>query len=221
LDEPLYHVLLEGGKVGPYDRRTIVGMRIKKTLTSEHVLVASDGTRFTVADLVKLRPRDGTFQPNRSGSYSLVKATYSASLLDVLGPGVRIPRFRGEVEARVQGDVLRIAGRFRQGLFWKLDRVKLPLKDMVHARVRGSTVDLWLRQDGTTSLQQVTLELFTPESAGEFVEWLPHATPLPHGHEPAAAGADYAGHNPALVWAVIAATALALAVVAVLLIVRR
>lgn len=33
VDEPIsiYHVLLEGRTVGPYDRRTIVGMRIKKT----------------------------------------------------------------------------------------------------------------------------------------------------------------------------------------------
>jgi len=35
VDQTIYHVLLEGRKVGPYDRRTIVGMRIKKTLTSD------------------------------------------------------------------------------------------------------------------------------------------------------------------------------------------
>lgn len=221
LEEPVYHVLLEGSKVGPYDRRTIVGMRIKKTLTSDHVLIASDGTQLTVADLVKIRPRDNTFQPNRSGSFSLVQATYSASVLDVIG-GLPIPRFKGEVEARVQTDVLRIAGRFRHGLFWREDRVKLPLKDMVHARVRGSIVDLWLRQDGTTELQQVTLELFTPEAAGEFVDWLPHATPLPHTQEAAEAPARRgSGHSPAVVWTVIAGTALALAAVALLLVMRR
>jgi hypothetical protein len=221
LDEPVYHVLLEGSKVGPYNRRTIVGMRIRGTLTSDHGLIASDGTQLTVADLVKLRPRDNTFQPNRSGSYSLVQATYSASLVGVNGPGAAIPRFRGEIEARVQSDVLRIAGRFRHGLFWKEDRVKLPLKDMVHARVRGNLVDVWLRRDGTTDLLQITLELFTPQTAGEFVDWLPHATPLPHGHEAAPVEPAYAGHSPAVVWSVIAATALALAVVALLLVIKR
>ena len=30
--------MLEGRQVGPYDRRTIVGMRIKNTLTSDHLL---------------------------------------------------------------------------------------------------------------------------------------------------------------------------------------
>ena len=45
----MYHVVLEQGRtLGPFDRRTIVGMRIKKALTSKHVLVDSAGTRLTV-----------------------------------------------------------------------------------------------------------------------------------------------------------------------------
>jgi hypothetical protein len=179
LQSPVYHVLLEGRKVGPYDRRTIVGMRIKNALTSEHVLIASDGMQLTVSDLVKDRPRDNQFQPNRSGSYSLVQATYSASLLEVSGKGPRIPAFKGEIEARVQTGVLRLAGRFRHGLGWREDRIKVPLDCVVHARVRSSIVDLWLRNDAFGPMQRITLELFTHESAGEFVDWLPAATPWP------------------------------------------
>lgn len=175
----MYHVLLDGQMVGPYDRRTIVGMRIKKTLTSDHVLVTSDGVQFTVGDLLKKRHAEPPFAPDRSGTYSLVQATYIASLLEVEGRGLDIPEFKGEMEARVQGDVLRIAGRFRQGLGWKEDRVKLPMADIQHARVRGSIVDLWLRREKGTGFQRVTLQLFTPEAAGEFVEWLPRATPWP------------------------------------------
>ena len=67
--------------MGPYDRRTIVGMRIKKTLTSQHELVTAEGARLTVADLLGAPPRDNNFQPNRSGSYSLVQARYSAALV--------------------------------------------------------------------------------------------------------------------------------------------
>lgn len=187
--EPVYHVMLEGRQVGPYDRRTIVGMRIRRTLTSEHELLTPEGQRLTVADLLKLRPRDNSFQPLRSGSYSLVQATYSASLLEVEGRGYPVPRFKGEIEARVQQDVLRMAGRFRSGLGWKEDRVKLPLRDIVHARVRSSIVDLWLRREGQAKLQRLTLELFTPESAGEFVEWLPDASPWPEqDSQPAALG---------------------------------
>src|SRR4029453_7832312 len=55
LDRSIYHVLLEGRTVGPYDRRTIVGMRIKKALASDHVLIGADGDRLTVADLIHRR----------------------------------------------------------------------------------------------------------------------------------------------------------------------
>ena len=204
MEGPLYHVLLEGRKVGPYDRRTIVGMRIRKTLTSEHVLITTQGVQLTVADLLKHRPRDNAFQPNRSGSYSLVQATYSASLLHADGRGFAIPAFKGEVEARVQKDVLRIAGRFRQGLGWKEDRVKLPLVDVLHARIRGSTVDLWLRR-AEGGLQRVTLELFTPDAAGEFVDFLPGASPWPHGEKQGGAAAVAGGTHP-LLWGAVVGT---------------
>lgn len=185
VDKTIYHVLLEGRKVGPYDRRTIVGMRIKKTLTSDHVLIGMDGSQLTVAELIGRHP-DKPSSADRSGSFSVVRATYAASLLEVEGRGLAIPAFKGEVEARVQPGVLRIAGRFRHGLGWKEDRVKLPLKDVVHARVKNSQVDLWLRASRGAPLQRVSLELFTPETAGELVDWLPDATPWP---EPAAAAA--------------------------------
>jgi hypothetical protein len=131
-----------------------------------------------VADLIGRRPTQ-PFNADRSGSFSVVQATYSASLLDVDGPGIAIPRFKDEVQARVQGDVLRLAGRFRRRLGWKDGRVKIVLKDVVHARVKGSQVDLWLRSAPESPLQRVALELFTPETAGEFVDWLPAATPFP------------------------------------------
>jgi hypothetical protein len=208
VNEPQYQVVLEGRKVGPYDRRTIVGMRIKNTLTSEHVLVAGDGSQLTVADLLRAPPRDNSFQPNRSGSYSLVQATYSGSLLAVQGPGMDIPRFKDEIEVRVQSDVLRLAGRFRQGLGWKDDRVKLPLKDIAHARVRASIVDLWLRVGGTGSFQRLTLELFTPEAAGEFVDWLPGATPWPAPDSQPAALVRQGG-NSSFVWMAVVGSAVA------------
>jgi len=180
VDEPtsVFHVLLEGRTVGPYDRRTIIGMRIKKALTSAHVLVNARGAQLTVAELIKDRPA-APFNPNRSGSFSKVQATYSASLIESRGRGLAIPRFRGEVEARVQGEVLRLAGRCRRALRWKDERVKILLADVVHARVRSSQVDLWLRNAQDARLQQIALELFTPESASELVAWMPALTPLP------------------------------------------
>lgn len=189
MDEPLYYVLLEGRRVGPYDRRTVVGMRIKGMLTSSHAVETTQGVRLSVADLLSARGATDTggFQAERSGSFSLVHATYAATLLRVQGKGWPVPRFRGEVEARFQADVLRMAGRFRQGLRWKEDRIKLPLKDVVHARVRAATVDLWLRHPEATELQRITLDLGTHDVAGEFVEWLTTATPWPEADSQPAA----------------------------------
>ena len=217
MDDPSYRVLLEGRTVGPYDRRTIVGMRIRKTLTSQHVLLAADGSRLTVADLIQARPRDNSFQPNRSGSYSIVQATYPASVLEVDGKGFDLPPFRGEVEARVQAEVLRIAGQLRRGWRWKDDRIKLPLGAVRHARVRGSVVDLWLRQEGDKQFQRMTLELFTPEAAGEFVEWFPEATPWPWDD---AAARPNPLRSMSIVWAALVGTATVVGTVLLWVLVR-
>jgi len=216
--ETSYHVLLEGRTVGPYDRRTIVGMRIKKTLTSDHVLIRTDGAQLTVADLIGQRPSQ-PFTPERSGGFSIVQATFSASLLEVDGRGLAIPKFKDEIQARVQGEVLRLAGRFRHGLGWKEDRVKIVLKDVVHARVRGSQVELWLRNAPRGPLQRIALELFTPETAAEFVDWLPAATPFP---EPAAATtATYAAASHKSLWVAVLGLSLVMAMVLTVLVLRR
>jgi hypothetical protein len=215
VDETIYHVLLEGRKVGPYDRRTVVGMRIKKTLTSDHVLIGGDGSQLTVGELIGQRSAK-PFSADRSGSFSLVHATFTASVLDTGGRGIPIPRFKGEVEARVQADVLRISGRFRRGLGWKEGRVKIPLKDVMHARVKGSQVDLWLRaaQPGRP-MQRMALELFTPEAAGELVEWFHAATPWPGASAP---GALPGRSGDKVLWAAGAGLGVAVAVIVVLVV---
>ena len=93
---------------------------------------------------------------------------------------VEIHAFRGEVEVRVHPDMLRIAGSYRTGRAIKDGRVKLALKDIVHARIAGSRVDLWLRT-GHEPLQRLALDLFTDEAAGELLKWLPDAKPWPYG----------------------------------------
>jgi hypothetical protein len=208
-------VALGDRKVGPYDRRTIVGMRIKQTLTSDHVLIGADGAQLTVGELIGQRPAK-PYNADRSGSFSLVHATFTASVLELEGKGAAIPRFKGEIEARVQADVLRLAGRFRHGLGWKEDRVKIPLKDVVHARISGSKIDLWLRpsQHGA-QLQRLSLELFTHEAAGELVDWFHDATPWPES-EPAAATPK---RDDKMLWLVAAGLAGAVSVVTVLILV--
>lgn len=218
----LYHVLLQGRSMGPYDRRTIVGMCIKKALAGDTELIDSNGAQLTVADLLAERSPQNTFNGTRSGafSFSVVQATFTAALLQVRGKGFAIPAFRGEVEARVQAGMLRVAGRYRRGLRWREDRVKLPLKAFAHARIVGSRVDLWLRPDGaapTAAMQQLSLELFSPEAAGGLVEWMPVATPPPPGLVAAGASAPGGGY---LVWIAVIGVATVVALAGLVLALR-
>jgi len=162
VEETLYHLLLEGRRVGPYDKRTIVGMRQKKTLANESVLIDPDGRHITVEELIQGRKDEFAL----TGTFSLIKARFDAKLAscDKHGP---LPRYEGDLEVRVQEDVLRVAA--------KDDRVKIALKDVVHARPRDQFADLWLRADN--GLQAVSFEMGSPQLAAELVKWLPGATP--------------------------------------------
>ena len=227
MEDALYHVLHEGRRMGPYDRRTIVGMRVKKTLSSDQVVVAADGAEMTVGELVHgglapmpRRVEDDTLTPARvGGSYSVVEGIYPANLLEVEGAGYSVPAFKGEIELRVQTKVLRLAGRFRDGLAWKEDRVKFPLPDIQHARLRGNVVDLWVRVAEQGGLQRISLDLLTRDAAGELAGALPHAAPYP-GSEPLAARPPGGGTHPWL-WAVVVGTAVFVTMVLVWVLLHR
>jgi hypothetical protein len=167
VDEATYHVLLDGRSVGPYDRRTILGMRIKHMLTGDHLLVTSGGDRLTVRELIGASGEgaaelgDGARDLRGSG------ATSTGILVRAGRRGFRIPKFSGEVEVRVQADALRIAGRYRRAFRWHDGRVKLPLADVVHARAKGPRTDIWLQPAGTSTLQHVSLYMFTSEAADD------------------------------------------------------
>ena len=227
MQNPVYHVLLEGRRVGPYDRRTIVGMKVKKTLSSKSVLVGADGSRTTVGELVRQELPDSGFAASSQNaalsggaSYSVVHGIHPAQLLEVHGRGYTIPPFKGEVEVRVQTKVLRIAGRFREGLNWKEDRVKFPLQDIAHARLRGTVVDLWIRTSDPPGTQRLSLDLLKHDAAGELAESLPHTAPYP-GSEP------LAGRTPGgvravrpLLWASIVGATVAIGTVAAWVLLR-
>ncbi len=210
--EPQFHVLLRGRTLGPYNWRTIVGMRVRQTLSSEDMLLGPDGRRLSVGELIDRRNRATQRAAHRSSGFSIVLASYEACLLGVEGAGHEIPRFRGLVEARVQADgLLRVAGRFRRGWRWREDRVKLPLEQVRHARVNATVVELWLQTGPQPEvLQRVVLDLFTPEAAGELVDWLPEATPWPGGELPLPAEPRRESPNP-IRWLVAGAVAVFLA----------
>lgn len=198
MDQPNYHVLLDGRTVGPYDRKTIVGMRIKRMLTGDHLLVAGDGTRLTVRELVggpSAGPSGRTNGSAGAAGTSPVLGTYTGILMEAARRGGPVPAFKGELEVRVHADVLRLAGRRRRGLRWKDERVKVPLADVAHARAKGSRVDIWLQPAGAKQLQRIALHMFTAETAEELLACLPPVTTDPD--QPAAARVRAAEVRPA------------------------
>lgn len=229
VDNRVYHVVHEGRRLGPFDRRTIIGMKVKKALAAGDVLVGADGVQLTVAELVRQgQASDGGFAMSGdarpapgSASHSVVRGIYAATLLDVGSGGCRVPPFKGEVEVRVQTQVLRISGRFREGLAWREDRVKFPLQDIAHARLRGTIVDLWVRTPEQATPQRLSLDLQHAEAAGELAESLPHTAPWP-GSEPLAARSNaVAGAAHPLVWTAVVGTAIVVLAVLVWVLTRR
>lgn len=209
-----FEVELQGRRTGPFDRRTVVGMRIKNALSDDDVLIASDGSRQTVGDLIASGAPTSQFNAARSGAYSLVHATYTAVLLGVWGKGFTVPKFQGELEVRVQSAVLRIAGRYREKLGWKEGRIKVPLEACVHARAAGPKVDIWLRADAAAAFQSLALELFSPEAANDLVKRLPSATPPPPALTVAA---DRPAHGSYLTWVTLIGVVLVLILIGILL----
>ena len=221
-----YHVLLEGRRMGPYDRRTIVGLRIKKTLTSDHLLEASDGSRLSVAELLGRRPAPAEFNPMASGNYTAAKATCSAWLIERERGPIDIPAFRGEVEVRVHAEVLRIAGKHRLAFALKDGRVKLPLADLVYFRTTGSRLDLWLRSGegrrNAGTLQRIALDLFSAEAVQELLHWLPDSRPWPDPAtaQRAAKAAPTAAVSP-LLWVAVFGVVMVAGLVLLVLLRRR
>jgi hypothetical protein len=208
--EPMaYHVLHEGRRMGPYDRRTIVGLRIKKTLSSAHQLEASDGSRLTVAELLGRPAPTEDFNAMHSGAYSSARHTCNGGFIESEPGRVEVPAFRGEVEVRVHPELLRIAGSYRVGRAIKDGRVKLPMKDIAYARTAGSRVDLWLRAgDGAVPLQRLALDLFSDDAARELLHWLPDAQPWPHGEAMTAPVSSSNASISPLLWAAVVGIAL-------------
>ena len=144
----------------------------------------------------------------------MVQGIHAAQLLEVEGKGLDIPAFKGELEVRVQTKVLRISGRFREALAWKEDRVKIPLEDITHARLRGTVVDLWIRS-AQPKAQRVSLDLLKPEAAGELAESLPHAAPYPGSEPLAGRGAARGSVLPPFMWAAMVGSVVVVAVLLV------
>ena len=93
-------------------------------------------------------PADSGFAARRQrAGRQLLRASRASRrpLLEVEGAGATpIPRSRAK-SSPVQTKVLRVSGRFREGLRLEGRPGQVPAEDIAHARLRGTVVDLWIR----------------------------------------------------------------------------
>ncbi len=200
-----YHVFLQGKQLGPYDKRTIVGMRIKNTLSNSDLLIDAHGQQITVGQLLGQRSRPASldlgasaFDAQQSGAYSPVVGLFTAQRMR-LSKGLReMPRFVGPVQVRAHTDLLRLEGSSRKLLKRKAGRVKLPFGQIVRAEQRAANVSLWVRSDtrlGTAP--SITLMLHSTDDAKALMEILPEQMDhVQHLGASLAAGAGYAKKWP-------------------------
>jgi hypothetical protein len=128
-----YRLLLQDRQIGPFDRRAIVGMRIKKIVASNVAVLRSDGLIMNVSQLMADRlemadPVTGHL-PSMPGPVSEIWPTFLVNFGGGLRPGAM--GFVGAGELRYQGDSLRLSGQRKTGIWGKKqDRVKLALVDI-------------------------------------------------------------------------------------------
>jgi hypothetical protein len=133
-----YRILLNDKQVGPFDRRTIVGMRIKKLLGNNVALLRSDGLPMTVAQLMMDRfemadAEGGVHHPAGAPASGL----WPTFAVDFGGGwrGAGALGFVGKGELRFQGDVLRLTGLRKGRMFTsKQERLKLPMNTIANAQ---------------------------------------------------------------------------------------
>lgn len=135
-----YHVLHEGRRVGPYDKRTIVGMRIRQTLTPEQMLVDDLGRNVTVAELMAERSVAAAGRQIPSSGWP----KFAVRFVPPSSQTLKATPYSGEGEIRLQEDIIRVAGSSR-GLFGtrRHGRVKLPIDTLKTARLSRQKLELW------------------------------------------------------------------------------
>jgi hypothetical protein len=143
--DPLYRyrLLLNGKQVGSYDRRTIVGMRIKKLLDNNNQLLRSDGHLMTVAQLMVDRFEMADSQAAVLAGESVASGLWPTFLVDFGGGwrGAGALGFTGRGELRFQGNSLRLTGQRKGRLFGGTqERVELPLAGIASANARTANL---------------------------------------------------------------------------------
>lgn len=177
-----YSLFANGKPLGPYERRMIVGMRVRKIIASDHMLWRDDGVEMSVAQLMQDRDEStpasvahdhfalSTLGPPSSGMWPQFNVRYGGSAAK---PGAW--GFSGNGHVSYHGDELRFKGQRRnKNLGMSRYEESLPLAAIADSQCMDCILQISL-QPGLAfgDKQQDTLlhlEFATPQEAAELRE---------------------------------------------------
>jgi hypothetical protein len=179
-----YSLFVNGKSLGPYERRMIVGMRVKNIVKDDQIVMRDDGVDMTVAQL--MQDRYEAVPPARSTEAvqeSVLGAPSSGMWPQFIvryGGGPVKPGalgFTGSGQISYHGDVLRFKGNRRnKNLGMSRQEENLPVRAIATSMVEGSFIEIYL-QPGLGYAESIEgtvmrLECTTDEEATELWELL-------------------------------------------------
>lgn len=179
-----YSLFVNGKPLGPYERRLIVGMRVKNIVDGDQMVWRDDGVEMTVAQLVQDRDEStpasvahdhlalSTLGPPSSGMWPQFTVRFGGSAAK---PGAW--GFSGNGQVSYHGDELRFKGQRRnKNLGMSRQEESLPLAAMADSRCMDCILQISLQPGLTFSHHseesQLHLEFATPQEAHELWELL-------------------------------------------------
>jgi hypothetical protein len=180
-----YSLFVNGKSLGPYERRMIVGMRVKKIVSDDQTVFRDDGLDMTVAQLLKDRD-EAARHPNtgRDSHQESVLGAPSSGMwpqFNVRFGGGPIKAgalgFNGGGQISYQGDMLSVRGNRRnKNLGMSKQEDKLPTNAIESSVLDGTVVEILLKP-GLSYRESIEgiparLECATEDEAAELWELL-------------------------------------------------
>ena len=189
-----YSLFVNGKSLGPYERRMIVGMRVKKIVTDDQLVYREDGLEMSVAQLLKDRDES---QPSAAATASMQASRLGAPSTGMwpqfnvrYGGGPVKPGawgFSGAGNISYHGDTLRFKGNRRnKNLGMSRKEESLPVAAIASSSIEGQFLDIKLQPGLSFGEAQegapLRLEFMSEQEASELWELLNMGTgQLPHG----------------------------------------
>jgi hypothetical protein len=146
-----YSLFVNGKALGPYERRTLIGMRVKGAITNDQLILREDGLELTIADLMDRRDE------TKPALLDLPDTVNGFSSSELAAPSTGMwPRFNvyfggdaahpgacgfiGEGHITYYGDVLRLSGRRKKNK----EHENLPMASILSSMADGYSLELYL-----------------------------------------------------------------------------